>query len=60
MRQVARHIRRFLGDELGATAIEYGLVASLIAIAIIVSAGLLGTNLNSVFETLNTTMAPPQ
>ena len=40
---------RFLGDEAGATAIEYGLIASLISVAIIVAAGKLGTNVSTTF-----------
>lgn len=42
--------RTFLADESGATAIEYGLIASLIAIAIIAGATALGTTLNSSFN----------
>lgn len=38
-----------IADESGATAIEYGLIASLIAVAIIVSATTLGTKLNATF-----------
>ncbi len=40
---------RFLKDESGATAIEYGLIASLIAVAIITGASSLGNNLSSSF-----------
>ena len=40
---------RFIKDESGATAIEYGLIASLIAVAIISAAGTLGTKLNATF-----------
>ena len=40
---------RFAKDESGATAIEYGLIAALIAVVIIGGAGLRGTNLNSKF-----------
>jgi len=47
-------IRMFLNDESGATAIEYGLIASLIAVAIIAGASALGTNLASVFTSLAT------
>jgi len=43
-------------DESGATAIEYGLIASLIAVAIIGGATALGTNLASVFTTLSTSI----
>jgi pilus assembly protein Flp/PilA len=41
---------RFVKDESGATAIEYGLIAALIALAIMVGAGALGNNLNSKFQ----------
>ncbi|MGT2454962.1 Flp family type IVb pilin [Cupriavidus basilensis] len=37
-------------DESGVTAIEYGLIAALIAIVIIASVQLIGTNLNLVFS----------
>ncbi|MEQ1955756.1 Flp family type IVb pilin [Mesorhizobium sp. CN2-181] len=40
---------RFVKDESGATAIEYGLIAALIALAIIVGAGTLGNTLNNKF-----------
>jgi pilus assembly protein Flp/PilA len=41
--------RRFMRDEEGVTAIEYGLIASLIAVVIIVGAGAVGDQLNVVF-----------
>jgi pilus assembly protein Flp/PilA len=40
---------RFAKDESGATAIEYGLIAALISIAIIGAATQLGTNINNTF-----------
>jgi len=40
---------RFAKDESGATAIEYGLIAALIALAIMVGAGNLGNSLNDQF-----------
>ncbi|MCW1843853.1 Flp family type IVb pilin [Prosthecomicrobium hirschii] len=43
-------LKAFLRDESGATAIEYGLIASLIAIAIIAGATALGTTLNTSFN----------
>ena len=43
-------LTRFAKDQSGATAIEYGLIATLIAVAIIVGAGALGTKLNAVFQ----------
>jgi pilus assembly protein Flp/PilA len=41
-----------LGNEDGATAIEYGLVASLIAVAAIAAISTIGTNLNATFSTV--------
>ena len=40
---------RFVKDESGATAIEYGLIAALIALAIMVGAGALGNAINAQF-----------
>ncbi len=46
-----RHmIRRFLKDEEGATAIEYGLIAALISIAAIAAMGNVGNNLRTIFN----------
>lgn len=41
-----------LRNEKGATAIEYGLLAALIAVVIIAAVTLVGTNLNAVFNTI--------
>ena len=43
---------RFTQDESGATAIEYGLIAGLIAVAIIAGASSLGNSLDDMFGTL--------
>ncbi len=45
-------IRNFTNDESGATAIEYGLIAAAIAVAIIAAVGLLGTSLEGMFTTV--------
>ena len=50
-------LARFVKDESGATAIEYGLIAALIAIAIIGSARLLGTELVTTFNRIRTDLA---
>jgi pilus assembly protein Flp/PilA len=42
-------VNRFVSDESGATAIEYGLIAALIAVVIITAATTLGTNLKATF-----------
>jgi pilus assembly protein Flp/PilA len=47
---------RFLKDESGATAIEYGLIAALISVALITGATTLGGSLNSAFGGLATKM----
>ncbi|RUX34820.1 MULTISPECIES: Flp family type IVb pilin [unclassified Mesorhizobium] len=47
-------IARFVKDESGATAIEYGLIAALIALAIMVGATSLGTALNTKFSAIAT------
>jgi pilus assembly protein Flp/PilA len=51
---VGSTIRRFLRDENAATAIEYGLIAAGIAVAIIVAVQALGTNLNTTFTSVST------
>jgi pilus assembly protein Flp/PilA len=50
MQNILTHAKRFLRDEDGVTAIEYGLIAALIALIIIGSVTTLGTNLNKVFS----------
>ena len=54
MKQV---LKRFWSDETGATAIEYGLIVSLVSIAIIVSLGSLGITVSGFFETVATVLA---
>jgi len=46
--------KRLGHDESGATAIEYGLIAALIAVAAIVAFQLLGTNLSTIFNSVAT------
>jgi len=48
---------RFSKDESGATAIEYGLIATLIGVAIIAGATALGDALGTLFTNLGTTMS---
>jgi len=45
---------RFAADESGATAIEYGLIASLIAVAIIAALTTMGTKLSATFGKVST------
>ena len=46
-------IARFIRDDTGATAIEYGLIAAGISVAIIATVAGLGTKLNSTFTSVN-------
>jgi len=50
---------RTLKSERGVTAIEYGLIASLIALAIITGATLLGVNLGNLFTYIGGKVKPP-
>jgi pilus assembly protein Flp/PilA len=61
MHYVSRTIARYLSveSEKGVTAIEYGLIASLVAIAIIIGITLVGTNLNALFSYIGGKVAPP-
>ena len=47
-------IKRFRNDESGATAIEYGLIAALIALAIMAGASTIGTEIGETFTTIGT------
>ena len=49
-------LARFVKDESGATAIEYGLIAAGISLAIIAAVNGLGTNLGSKFTAINTSL----
>ena len=49
---MTKFIARFAKDESGATAIEYGLIAALIAVVIITAVTLLGTKLSTTFNNI--------
>ena len=49
---VRQSVGHFLADEEGVTAIEYGLIAALIAVAIVAAVTLLGTNLATTFSNI--------
>jgi pilus assembly protein Flp/PilA len=53
---MASHLKRFIQDEAGATAIEYGLIAAGIAVAIIAVVQGLGVNLNTTFGSVQTAL----
>ena len=48
---------RFLADEQGATAIEYGLIAAIVGIGIVVVLGALRDGLNNLFNNVNTQLS---
>lgn len=51
-----RLITRFKNDQSGATAIEYGLIAAGISVAIIATVQALGTNLNTTFSSVSSAL----
>ena len=53
---MSKFVTRFLKDESGATAIEYGLIAALIAVVIVTAVGLVGTKLTTVFTNVSTAL----
>ncbi|MDP3677444.1 MAG: Flp family type IVb pilin [Novosphingobium sp.] len=52
-----KFFRNLKNDEAGATAIEYGLIAALIAVAAITALGALGDNLSTTFQTTSDEIA---
>jgi pilus assembly protein Flp/PilA len=52
-RWLVKQLKRFIADETGATAIEYGLIVALIAVVIIASVTTLGSKLNKGFGSVN-------
>ena len=46
--------KRFLADESGATAIEYGLIAALVALALVTALSVLGGKITGVFDKIST------
>jgi pilus assembly protein Flp/PilA len=54
-----KFIRKFLKNTKGATAIEYALIASLIAVACITAFTGVGTKLSAMMDTISTALTPP-
>ena len=53
---MSKFVTRFLKDESGATAIEYGLIAALIAVVVITALTTIGTNLKADFTSVATAL----
>jgi pilus assembly protein Flp/PilA len=51
-----RLLRQMIADETGATAIEYGLIAAIMSVALIAGFGTLSTSVQSVLETVTATI----
>lgn len=59
MKKFLNVTRRFLRDEEGVTAIEYGLIAALIAVVLIAGATLVGEGLDTLFTNIATCLSTP-
>ena len=53
MVRLSERVRKFFGTKRGATMVEYGLLLALIAIIVMVGAGIVGKNANQVFTTVS-------
>lgn len=52
-----KNLKAFLGDQSGATAIEYGLIAGLIAVVIITAVTTIGTSINAKFTAIGNSLS---
>ncbi|SDO80304.1 pilus assembly protein Flp/PilA [Ralstonia sp. 25mfcol4.1] len=57
MQRLTQNLKRFVRDDDGVTAIEYGLIAALIAVVIIATVKTVGTNLSGVFSYIGAELA---
>ena len=53
---MSRFVKRFIDDQSGATAIEYGLIAALIAVVLVGALTLVGTKLDTKFNAVATAL----
>lgn len=56
---MSKFVSRFMKDESGATAIEYGLIAALIAVALVTAMGFLGSGLTKSFSNIQGKLETP-
>jgi pilus assembly protein Flp/PilA len=59
MSKIASAVKAFVADENGVTAIEYGLIAALVGVAIVVAVKALGLEISATFDTIKTKMTTP-
>lgn len=57
MKNLLTKVKNFIREEEGASAVEYGLLVALIAVAIIAAVTAVGTNLSNLFNTVANTLA---
>ena len=57
--QIVHSIQQFVRDEEGVTAIEYGLIAALIAVAIVATVTAVGTSLQGIFTYISGKLVTP-
>ena len=53
---MSKFVMRFVKDESGATAIEYGLIAALVAVVLVTALGALGNRLSQTFQTVTSSL----
>lgn len=56
MRKIVKNVKKFSCEEDGATAIEYGLIAALIAVVVVTALTTIGTDLNTAFTAIGTAL----
>jgi pilus assembly protein Flp/PilA len=56
MSKIVSAVKAFVADENGVTAIEYGLIAALVGVAIVVAVGKLGTEISTTFNSVVTAL----
>lgn len=54
MNKITTAVKGFVADENGVTAIEYGLIASLVGVGMVIAAGALGTTISDMFDYIGT------
>ena len=57
MNKIVQDVKQFLNDEEGAAALEYGVMAALIAAVIVGTVKLIGQDLNTAFGTIRTALS---